>query len=66
MAFGIAPSLLFLQEKGLPPEVGSVSGLRCTGEDMGHGEGRAKLVLPGRSTVQQNQREGSTPQELPC
>lgn len=66
MAFGIAPSLLFLQEKGLPPEVGSVSGLRCTGEDVGCGEGRTKLVLTGRSVVQQNQRKGLTPRELPC
>lgn len=59
MAFGIAPSLLFLQEKGLPPEVGSVSGLRCTGEDVGSGEGRTKLVLTGRSVVSAEPEKGS-------
>lgn len=59
MAFGIAPSLLFLQEKGLPPEVGSVSGLRCTGEDVGSGEGRTKLVLTGRSVVSVEPEKGS-------
>lgn len=42
-----------------------MSGLRCTGEDLGHEEGRIKLALMGRSMFQWNQRYGSIPREFP-